>query len=154
MKSNETRVGWVLATWFGCGLSPVAPGTVGTLGTVPLYYLVRGGGHLAVLATALVVSAVGVWASNVVVADSKEKDPQRIVIDESAGVLLSLAAAPMTTRGVIAAVVLFRLFDITKPPPCRRLEHLPKGWGVMMDDIGAGAWAAVVLFVLRAVHVL
>ena len=154
MKSTETRAGWVLGTWFGCGMSPVAPGTVGTLGTLPLYYLVRSGGHLAVLATAAVVTAVGVWASNVVVADSKQKDPQRIVIDESAGVLISLAAAPMTTKGVIAAVVLFRLFDITKPPPCRRLEHLPAGWGVMMDDVGAGVWAVLVLCVLRALHVL
>ncbi len=150
----KTFAGWTLGSWFGCGLFPVAPGTVGTLGTLPLYYLVRSGGHLAVLATAAVVTAIGVWASNVVVADAKQKDPQRIVIDESAGVLLSLAAAPMTTKGVIAAVVLFRLLDITKPPPCRRLEHLPAGWGVMMDDVAAGAWAVAILFVLRAVGVI
>ena len=154
MKDARTRAAWVLATWFGCGLSPVAPGTCGAVGTLPRYFLVRRGGNLAVLAAALAITAIGVWASNVVVADSGEKDPQRIVIDESAGVLLALAAAPMTTRGWLAALVLFRLFDITKPFPARRLEKLPAGWGVMMDDIAAGVWAVAVIAVLRSATLL
>ncbi len=147
----KNRLAWSLATWFGCGLSPVAPGTVGTLGTLPLYFAIRGYGQLAIAAAALVVTGVGVWASNVVVDESGEKDPQRIVIDESAGVLVALAAAPPTWAGVALAVVLFRLFDITKPFPARRAERLPAGWGVMADDIVAGVFAAAIVAVLARV---
>jgi phosphatidylglycerophosphatase A len=149
-RDAKTLAGWTLATWFGCGLVPLAPGTVGTLGALPLYFAVRSGGALAVLAAALVVSAIGIWASNVVIRDSGEKDPQRIVIDEAAGVLVALAAAPHTFAGVALGVVLFRLFDITKPYPARRAESLPGGWGVVVDDLAAGAWAAVCLLLLRA----
>lgn len=143
------RLAWVLATWFGCGLSPVAPGTVGTLGALPLYLLVRGGGPVALVAVAVAVTAIGIWASNAVVLDLGEKDPQRIVIDEVAGVLCALAAAPPTWAGVTLAVLLFRLFDITKPFPARRAERLPGGWGVMVDDLVAGAWAVAVLALVR-----
>lgn len=139
------KLAWVFATWFGCGLSPIAPGTVGTLGALPLYYAVRGHGPSAVLLASFVVTAIGIWSSNIVVRSTGIKDPQRIVIDEAAGVLLSLAAAPMTLRGVIAAVVLFRVFDITKPFPARRAEALPAGWGVVVDDLVAGLWAAVLV---------
>ncbi|MFO0741068.1 MAG: phosphatidylglycerophosphatase A [Labilithrix sp.] len=137
------RLAWVLATWFGCGLAPIAPGTMGTLGALPLYFAVRGHGPVAVLAAAAVVTALGIWASNVVVRETGDKDPQRIVIDEAAGVLLALAAAPMTWWGVTCAVVLFRVFDIAKPFPARRAERLPGGYGVVVDDLVAGAWAAV-----------
>lgn len=137
------RLAWVLATWFGCGLAPVAPGTMGTLGALPLYFAVRGHGPVAVLAAAAVVTVLGIWASNVVVRETGDKDPQRIVIDEAAGVLLALAAAPVTWWGVTSAVVLFRVFDITKPFPARRAERLPGGYGVVVDDLVAGAWAAV-----------
>lgn len=145
-----TALAWTLATWFGCGLSRVAPGTVGTFGALPLYLLVRSHGPIGVLATAALVTAMGVWASNIVVQDSGQKDPQRIVIDEVAGVLVALAAAAPTWRGVALAVGFFRLFDITKPFPARRAERLPAGWGVMVDDLVAGVWAAAVVFVLRA----
>jgi len=145
VKHPQSKVAWTLATWFGCGLVPKAPGTAGTIGALPLYFLVRQGGPIAVLATAVVMTFVGVWASNVVVRETKEKDPQRIVIDEVAGVLIALAAAPFSATGVIAAVVLFRIFDMTKPFPARRLEKLPEGWGVVMDDVAAGVWAAVLV---------
>ena len=88
------------------------------------------------------------WASNVVVRDTGEKDPQHIVIDEAAGVLLALAFAPETLRGVVTAVVLFRVFDITKPFPARRAERLPAGWGVVVDDLVAGLWAALFVRIL------
>lgn len=143
------RLAWILATWFGCGLSPIAPGTVGTLGALPLYLLVRQGGPLAVVFAALLVAAVGIWASNVVVRTTGEKDPQRIVIDEVAGVLFALSAAPPTWRGVALAVLLFRVFDITKPFPARRAERLPAGWGVVVDDVVAGLWAALLLRVVE-----
>jgi phosphatidylglycerophosphatase A len=108
-----------------------------------LYFLVRSHGPLAVLGTTVLVTLVGVWASNVVVRETGEKDPQRIVVDEAAGVLLALAFAPMTLRGVAFAVILFRVFDMTKPFPARRAERLPAGWGVVVDDLVAGLWAAL-----------
>jgi phosphatidylglycerophosphatase A len=147
-RSSRSRLAWTLATWFGCGRSPIAPGTVGTFGALPLYFLVRGGGPLAILTTAIVIVVVGIWASNIVVAEAREKDPQRIVIDEVAGVLVALAAVPPTMAGILVAVGLFRLFDITKPYPARRAERLPAGWGVVLDDVVAGLWAALVGYLL------
>lgn len=145
----KRKLAWVLATWFGCGLSPVAPGTVGTLGTLPLWYVLRPYGPRAIALAALVVTVVGIWASNEVVEASGQKDPQRIVIDESAGVLIALTAAGTTPLHVTLAVVLFRLFDMTKPFPARRAERLPRGWGVMMDDVAAGLQAAAVVLAVR-----
>ncbi|MBX3262805.1 MAG: phosphatidylglycerophosphatase A [Labilithrix sp.] len=153
-SSLEARLARVLATWFGCGLSPVAPGTVGTLGALPLWYAVRGGGALFVLAVAGVVTLVGVWAAGVVAHDCGAKDPQLVVIDEVAGVLFALAAAPPTTRGTIAAVVSFRVFDMTKPFPARRAEKLPGGWGIVLDDVVAGVQAAAVVRLLEALGAL
>jgi phosphatidylglycerophosphatase A len=144
---------WVLATWFGCGLAPIAPGTVGTLGALPIYFALRAHGPVAILAAAVIATAAGVWASNIVVRDSGEKDPQRIVIDEVAGVLVALASAPATYSGAALAVGLFRLFDVTKPFPARRAERLPEGWGVVLDDVVAGAWAAAVILGLRAARI-
>jgi phosphatidylglycerophosphatase A len=146
----KRTLAWALATWFGCGLFPVAPGTVGTLGALPLYLAVRGGGAAAVLVTALIVTAIGIWASSVLVRESGQKDPQRVVIDEVAGVLLTLAATPPRFASVALGVVLFRLFDITKPFPARHAERLPLGWGVVVDDLVAGVWAASCLLALRA----
>ncbi|HVH43505.1 MAG TPA: phosphatidylglycerophosphatase A [Labilithrix sp.] len=150
----EPRLAQVLATWFGCGLSPVAPGTVGTLGALPLWFAVRGGGPVAVLGTAVVVTLVGVWSGGVVARSSGIKDPQRVVIDEVAGVLVALAATPPTARGVAAAVLLFRVFDMTKPFPARRAEKLPGGWGIVIDDVVAGFQAAVVVKVAGALGAL
>ncbi len=150
----EHRVARVLATWFGCGLSPVAPGTVGTLGALPLWFVIRGGGAWAVLAAAVVVTAAGVWASSVVARVSGLKDPQIVVIDEVAGVLFALAGAPTTTSGIVSAVVLFRVFDMTKPFPARRAEKLPGGWGIVVDDVVAGVQAALVVRGLAMLGVL
>src|SRR5262249_36908018 len=116
---------------------------------LPLYFAVRGWGAGAVFLTALVVAGVGIWASSVVVTESGDKDPQRVVIDEAAGVLLTLSAVPATARGVVLAVAFFRLFDITKPFPIRQTESLPGGWGVVVDDLAAGMWAAIVISIIE-----
>ncbi len=143
------RVAYLLAVWFGCGRSPIAPGTVGSIGALPLYFAVRGGGWLAVLAAALAITALGIWASDVAAAQARVKDPQFIVIDEVAGTLIALAAAPTSPLGVVVAVALFRVFDITKPFPARRMEALPGGWGIMLDDVVAGLQAAAIVGALR-----
>lgn len=153
MKGAKTRLAYLVALWFGCGLAPIAPGTCGTLGALPLYFVVRSHGPLAILAAAVVVTLVGIWAADVVAAHERAKDPQIIVVDEVAGVLVALAAAPPTLAGAAAGVVLFRVFDITKPFPARAAERLPGGVGVVVDDLVAGAWAAAALFALRAAGV-
>lgn len=145
------KLGWILATWFGCGFSPVAPGTVGTIAAVPLWLAVRDHGPIAVLALALAVTAIGIWSAGVVADGSASHDPQIVVIDEVAGVLVALAAAPARSLpAAVAAVVLFRIFDMTKPYPARPAERLPRGWGIVVDDVVAGIWAAAVVLVLRA----
>jgi phosphatidylglycerophosphatase A len=138
------RFAYALATWFGCGRAPFAPGTAGTLGAVPLYIVLRwAGGGLAVLGAAVVLTFAGVWASGIVVDATGSKDPQFVVIDEVAGVLFTLAVAPPTALGVVAGVAAFRLFDVLKPWPAFVAERaLPRGWGVVFDDVVAGAWGA------------
>jgi phosphatidylglycerophosphatase A len=143
------RAAYILAIWFGCGRVPKMPGTAGTVGAIPLYLLLVQGGALAVAMGAAVVTLVGVWAATQVVRRTGLEDPQIVCIDEAAGVLLTLATAPYTWQGVLASVVLFRIFDQFKPWPARRAEKLPEGWGVVMDDVFAGLWGAVVVVAAR-----
>ena len=95
----------VLATWFGCGYSPVAPGTVGTLAAIPLYLAIREAGPFAVLGVSLAIFIVGVWAAGVVARETKLDDPQTVVIDEVAGVLIALSVARPTWPSVIVGVL-------------------------------------------------
>jgi phosphatidylglycerophosphatase A len=151
VKDVKQRVAYVLAIWFGCGLVPIAPGTAGTLGAVPLYLLLRPHGPIVVLAAATILAAVGIWAAAQVIATSGEKDPQIVVIDEVAGVLVTLAACVPTWTSLVVGVIAFRIFDQFKPWPARDFERrLPGGWGVVMDDIAAGAWGAGAVVALRA----
>ena len=144
------RVAYWLAVWFGCGRVPLMPGTAGTIGAVPFYLLLAQGGPLLVGAGALAVTLVGVWSATQVVRQTGLPDPQIVCIDEVAGVLITLVAAPYTWQGVLASVVVFRIFDQFKPWPARRAEKLREGWGVVMDDVFAGLWGAVVVLGLRA----
>ncbi len=146
---SEERVAFAIALWFGCGLSPIAPGTVGTLGALPLYLVARAGGPLAILAVAVLVTVVGIWAAGVVARSRASADPQIVVVDEVAGVLVALAAAPPTWSGVALAVVLFRFFDVTKPFPARAAERLHGGLGIVLDDVVAGIYAASIVLALR-----
>jgi phosphatidylglycerophosphatase A len=97
-----------------------------------------------------VVAVVGTWAAGVVERRLTVKDPQIVCIDEVAGVFVTWLAAPPTWTGLLAGVALFRLFDQFKPFPARLCErHLPGGFGIMGDDLVAGAWGFVVLMVAR-----
>ena len=147
------RFAHVLATWFGCGHVPLAPGTAGTLGAVPLFLLLRPHGPLVVLGVAAVLAVVGGWAANHVIATTHQKDPQIVVIDEVVGVLVTLAASAPTWTSLALGVILFRLFDQWKPWPARGLESLHGGLGVVMDDVAAGAWGVVTLLLLRALGI-
>jgi phosphatidylglycerophosphatase A len=144
-------VAHALATWFGCGHVPYAPGTAGTLGAIPLYLALRPYGHASVALAALVLTGVGIWAADIVASDLGQKDPQIIVIDEVAGVLVTLSVAPPTWAALVAGVVFFRVFDQTKPWPARAAERrLPGGWGIVLDDVAAGLWGALGVVALHA----
>ena len=135
------------ATWFGTGLSPRAPGTVGTLATVPAHFLLIQlpvSWHFVAL---LALILAGTWSANKLAMESGLEDPQIVVIDESAGVLLALFLAGTTHwSGLAAAVVLFRLFDIAKPWPISAAEKLkPAGVGIMADDLVAGLVAGLIV---------
>ena len=148
MSARTTPAGWlarVLATWFGCSYSPKAPGTVGTLGTLPLCYLLSRQTTLVYWLVTFVVTALGVWASSRYAADAGEEDPQAVVIDETSGTLIAVGLA--LSGGLVPAllaVALFRLFDIWKPGPIDSVQSLPRGWGIMADDVLAGFAAGLV----------
>jgi phosphatidylglycerophosphatase A len=145
------RPAWLFATWFGCGLSPFAPGTVGSLAAIliawPLSRL--GFGRLQFLILAFAPLYPAVRAAGIVAVDSARKDPQVVVVDEVLGQWLTLAGALRFDSLTLAlAFGLFRLFDIWKPPPIRLIERIPGGAGIVLDDMMAGAYAALVLFLV------
>jgi len=139
-----------LATWFGCGYSPKAPGTVGSaaalaIGIVLHEYAGFAWWHFLVLAATVFYPAV--WAAGAAAKAHGTKDPQFVVIDEVIGQWIALAGArPFNWKSCLLALALFRLFDIFKPPPVRQLEALPGGLGINADDVMAGVYAALVLF--------
>ena len=151
MSGAVSQTARVLGTWFGCGLVPKAPGTMGTLGAIPLYWaVVHVGGQPAVAAAAVVVSVVGVWAASIVHRDLGIEDPQVVVIDEVAGMFVTMIpVAHFSWRATAVGFVLFRLLDSWKPWPIRRFEALPSGWGIVLDDVAAGAVGAAALLGLQ-----
>ena len=138
-------------TFLGAGLSPVAPGTAGSLATAGVLYAVALTGPsyatwtLVLLAGLLVASALTVLLGPWAVAHFGREDPQPVVLDEAAGVCLTAVGLPLVgphaAWTVVAAFVAFRLFDVTKPPPARQLERLPAGWGILCDDLAAAVYA-------------
>ena len=147
-----TKLAVAIATWFGCGYSPVAPGTAGSLAAIGIAYaLVEKAQwrpiHFAWLA--LVALPVGIWSAGVTARQSQSKDPGIVVVDEVLGQWITLAGAlSLNWKSWLAAFCLFRLFDIWKLPPVRRLEALPSGLGIVADDVMAGIYGALVLFVM------
>ncbi len=135
-----------IATMGPCGHARVAPGTFGSAAGLLTFWAVRATGSLAVeLAVLLAVTAVGVVAATRAESATGRRDPGLIVIDETAGMLLTLAAVPVGLGGAVVGFLAFRLFDIVKPFPARRAERLPGGLGVMADDLVAGLYAQVLL---------
>jgi phosphatidylglycerophosphatase A len=147
----QTKPAWLFATCFGCGYLRVAPGTAGSLAAIllawPLSRLGFGPLHFLILAFALLYPSVR--AASIVAAESNRKDPQVVVIDEVLGQWLTLAGALRFDLLTFAlAFGLFRLFDIWKPPPIRLIEKIPGGAGIVLDDMMAGAYGALVLFLV------
>lgn len=139
----------LVATSFGAGFSPKAPGTMGTLTAIPIAYGLAHLGLAAFVAGTVIITAIGTWAASRFVAATGTEDDQRIVVDEVAGYLVTLLPVAKTPVHLGLAFVLFRLFDIWKPQPVRWVDdHVHGGWGVMADDLAAGVYAAMVLFAL------
>ena len=144
------------ASGAGVGFVPWAQGTFGSLWIpvafhlLPLKWLVYPSGTIAVAVLALGLFFVGVWSSGVC-ERRWGHDPGRVVIDEVVGMLVTVLVIPLTLETVWVGFLLFRVFDIVKPWPVRRVERLPGGWGVMMDDVLAGVYAAVCLRILFVV---
>lgn len=145
---KKTGSAWLLATWFGCGYLPKAPGTWGSLAAVliawPLAKLGFSAWHFAGLVAVLIYPAIRV--ADTVSRESGSGDPQIVVIDEVLGQWLTLAAAPRFDLLHFAlGFVLFRLFDMWKPFPVNRFDALHGGTGIVLDDIMAGVYGALVL---------
>lgn len=140
------RFAMLSATVGYCGYFPVAPGTAGSVAGLLVFGLIRwSDSPLAELLTILAATTLGVWSSTIAERHFHTVDPAPIVIDEVAGMLITLAFLPVGWPGALVGFLLFRLFDIVKPFPAGTLERLPRGWGVMADDVVAGLYAHVAL---------
>ncbi len=136
----------LIATFFGIGRLRPGPGTWGSATTVLLWAALAHELDPArrtpvVVGLAVLVTLIGIPAATLVARASATKDPQFVVIDEVAGQLIALIAVPLTWKSFLVGFILFRVFDILKPPPVRQLERLPEGAGIVLDDVAAGIYA-------------
>jgi phosphatidylglycerophosphatase A len=146
---------WVLlAAWGPCGYAPVAPGTFGTLGAIPLYLALSRLSTGAYLAFTLAFAVLAILAAERAATYWRVADASPIVIDEVVGYLVTMALVPFSWPAVAAGFVLFRIFDVLKPWPASALDRVKNGFGVVMDDVAAGAWALLALLALRALGVI
>ena len=155
-SEKKTLWAWAIGTFFGAGLLKPGPGTYGSIAAVLLWF---GAAHLlhptpAALAigtaiAALAATLIGIPAATIVARESGREDPGHVVIDEVAGQLIALIAIPADWRHAAVSLLLFRIFDIFKPPPIRQLERLPGGTGIMLDDVAAGLFALLLAQIVR-----
>jgi len=148
---------FLIATWFGCGYAPKAPGTAGSLAALLIAIVlnwVGGYGRWTLLLLTAILLAPGIWSAGVVAKRTNQPDPQIVVVDEVIGQWITLAgAATFNWKTYLAAFVLFRLLDMWKPAPARQFENFPGGWGIVADDVMAGVYGALAIFVLDHLHV-
>ena len=153
---RKTLWAWTVATFFGSGLGKPGPGTWGSVAATLIFSAVVFFLHpapqtlLGLTVSGIILSiALGVPAATIAARESGRKDPGFVVIDEVAGVWITLLGAVFhpNWKHIVVALLLFRVFDIWKPFPVRQLEKLPEGWGIVFDDVAAGlyAWAVLVL---------
>jgi phosphatidylglycerophosphatase A len=148
---KKTLWAWLIGTFFGAGLLKPGPGTYGSVAAVLLWFIAA---HIfpvsslsltiGTIIAAVAVTLIGIPAATIVARESGREDPGHVVIDEVAGQLIALIAIPADWQHAALSLLLFRLFDILKPPPIRQLERLPKGTGIMLDDVAAGILALIV----------
>jgi phosphatidylglycerophosphatase A len=152
----KTIWAWKVATFFGIGYLKPGPGTWGSVAAVLLWAALSFSSHpnpraqfVVLLVWIVLASAPGVPAATIVERESGRTDPGFVVIDEVIGQWIALLGSPLDWRHGLIALVLFRLFDITKPFPVRQLERLPGGWGIIFDDVAAGLYALGVASLVR-----
>lgn len=149
-------LGRAIGTGFGSGLSPVAPGTAGSLAAVILYYLLTRAFTDPIAQQTLLIALIaagfplGVWATGLLVT-AENNDPGRAVWDEFVGMWLTCLLLPPTLPWLLSAFIAFRFFDVIKPWPAAQLERLPGGWGIMADDVAAGIYGAALLNGVRLI---
>ena len=155
-SAQRTLWAWTIATFFGAGFGKPGPGTWGSVAAVLLWAAYAWVLHpapqallMALLAGIAVTLVLGIPAATIVARESGREDPGFVVIDEVAGQWIALLFSPVDWRHGLIALVLFRLFDITKPFPARQLESLPGGWGIVLDDVAAGLYALGVASLVR-----
>ncbi len=146
--TRRTVSAWALATFFGAGYLKPGPGTYGSVAAAVLWllggWLLHHDGYRLTIATTVAIACVtfaGIPAATRVAREAGQKDPGFVVVDEVAGQWVALLFVPPLWTNALVAVLLFRFFDILKPPPIRRFEALPEGWGIMADDLVAGLFA-------------
>lgn len=151
VAARKTLWAWTTATFFGIGLFGKGGGTVASIATVALWLAAT---RLQLSSTTLititilaaaVATLIGIPAGTIVARELGKKDPSQVVIDEVAGQLIALIGAPLNWKYILASLILFRGFDIVKPPPVRQLERLSGGTGIMMDDVAAGLYALLLV---------
>jgi len=149
----------LVATFLGIGYLKPGPGTWASLATVLLWswlgdYLEPGTRLTVAAIVAVAVALLGIPAATRVARASGQKDPGHVVIDEVAGQMIALIAVPLRWQSLLASLILFRAFDIIKPPPVRDLEKLPDGTGIVLDDVGAGLYALMIVQILLRLGIL
>ena len=146
-----SRAAVAVATWFGCGYFPWGPGTAGSLAALIIalvLHIYSGAGRPVLLVITLLLLAPAIWASTQTARLLDKKDPSIVVIDEVLGQWVTLlGATALRWKSFCAAFLLFRLFDIWKPWPVRDFEKLPEGVGIVADDLAAGIYAALILYI-------
>jgi phosphatidylglycerophosphatase A len=138
----------LLATGFGSGLAPYAPGTMGTLVGVVICLLCLPLPWPLRLLIVIALSALSIYVAQQAEKIYQKKDDQRIVIDEIIGIQIAMLPVAITVLHLCVGFVLFRIFDILKPFPINNLQRLPGGWGVVIDDVVAGIYAGAVMWLL------
>ncbi len=151
-SDRKGAVARAIATWFGCGYVPIAPGTAGSLAALAIAIALHtylGSTRITFLILATILLLPAIWSAGVVAKQENKKDPRLVVVDEVVGQWVTLAgASTLNWKSYLAAFLLFRLLDIWKPPPVRQLEHLPGGTGIVADDVMAGVYGALAIFLL------
>lgn len=140
---------WI-ATWFGAGLLPAAPGTWGSLAALPVAWLIQAmGGRIALALAAILLLAIGTWATDRVLRDADSKDPGFVVVDEVVGQWITVLPAALDPLHYGFGFVLFRVADVIKPWPVSWADRrIPGAAGVMADDVAAALYAAPILYLL------
>jgi len=139
---------FLLAVGFGSGYSPLVPGTTGTLAAIPVHILLVWSFPAAFPLVALAFIPLAILAAEVGGRQLPGKDPRPVVVDEWAGYFVTVAFHPLSWQVVLLGFLAFRLFDIVKPFPARRLENLPGGTGIVLDDIMAGVYGNILLWLV------